>query len=390
MATNPTGPLGINVGGTSVQFQNYTPAQLAAAYAQWIAQNGGDTEANQQAAKNYLMSQGVSPQAIEQAHGIYKTQIGGQTTGPAAPTPIAASVFAKPRPVTQPVGGGVSRNQPGVIQNPVIRNAQQRDAKRAEMDARAAELRAKGPGGLTREESQWLSDYSKSTARVDAIAANGGFRAATPEQKANWAAKNPERAEDFEYLGAGRTAYKPGRSPQEQAAAAQSAQDAASQEAYARQQAERGYQNIGQLFGSGMNALWDSQGNRNRNWNTPVPDLYKVPEGQKQSFLGAALDAINKYDPDGKYNTLGDLDWKGKIAEYDQWHKSGMKTPWYEKPAASTGGAGVPLSPKPAGGVIAEKISPPSPQVAPGQAGPLGTRQSGIINERMKDSTRWR
>jgi hypothetical protein len=49
-----------------------SPAEIAQAYAQFVAGAGGDTQANQQAAVNYLSNLGVNQDTIGQAYGLFK------------------------------------------------------------------------------------------------------------------------------------------------------------------------------------------------------------------------------------------------------------------------------------------------------------------------------
>lgn len=51
---------------------NSSPAAIAAAYRDYVASAGGDTQANQAAAQNYLANLGVSPDTVNQAYGLFK------------------------------------------------------------------------------------------------------------------------------------------------------------------------------------------------------------------------------------------------------------------------------------------------------------------------------
>lgn len=67
---------------------NATPAQIAQAYAGYVQQQGGDTQATQEAAIRYLQQIGVPYATIEAAYPIFKSTY-GQTTTAAAPTTAA-------------------------------------------------------------------------------------------------------------------------------------------------------------------------------------------------------------------------------------------------------------------------------------------------------------
>lgn len=49
-----------------------SPAAIAAAYRDYVASAGGDTQTNQEAAQNYLANLGVSPDTVNQAYGLFK------------------------------------------------------------------------------------------------------------------------------------------------------------------------------------------------------------------------------------------------------------------------------------------------------------------------------
>lgn len=70
-----------------------SPQQIAAAYNQFVAGQGGDTQANQAEAIRYLQSIGVTPEAINQAYDVYKQSYAGppppqMPPAPAPPPPV--------------------------------------------------------------------------------------------------------------------------------------------------------------------------------------------------------------------------------------------------------------------------------------------------------------
>jgi len=84
---------------------NATPAQIAQAYGTYAAANGGDNQANQAAAIQYLQQIGVPYATIEAAYPIYKSSMtqtapaaggGGMLTGGATPVAQAAPMAQAP------------------------------------------------------------------------------------------------------------------------------------------------------------------------------------------------------------------------------------------------------------------------------------------------------
>lgn len=112
-----------------------SPAEIASAYREWSAANGGDTSANQAAAQNYLSSLGVNSGTIGTAYKtyqaapsapVYHAPIAAPTPAPApapvyqapvAPAPVAAPTPA-PAPAPQPAYASLSRaSSPAEIAN---------------------------------------------------------------------------------------------------------------------------------------------------------------------------------------------------------------------------------------------------------------------------------
>lgn len=60
---------------------NASPSQIAAAYANYISGAGGDTDANKQAAIQYLQNIGVPASTIQAAYPVFKSTYGGGSTG---------------------------------------------------------------------------------------------------------------------------------------------------------------------------------------------------------------------------------------------------------------------------------------------------------------------
>ena len=72
-----------------------SPAEIASAYREWSAANGGDTSANQAAAQNYLSSLGINQNTIGAAYNAYQAPV-------AAPAPVYQAPVAAPTPAPAP------------------------------------------------------------------------------------------------------------------------------------------------------------------------------------------------------------------------------------------------------------------------------------------------
>lgn len=74
---------------------NSHPLEIQGAYQEWVAANGGDTEANRATAQGYLANLGVGQQTTNDAYTMYKSQF---APTPAAPTPAAPTPTPTPAP----------------------------------------------------------------------------------------------------------------------------------------------------------------------------------------------------------------------------------------------------------------------------------------------------
>lgn len=77
-----------------------SPAEIASAYKQWAAANGGDTTENQRAAESYLLSLGINQNTINDAYNTYKA--------PAPQTTQQGASYATTQAAQQPVYAGLS------------------------------------------------------------------------------------------------------------------------------------------------------------------------------------------------------------------------------------------------------------------------------------------
>ena len=128
-----------------MQFEHLTsasfPSEIARAYHEWSAANGGDTPANQAAAQNYLSSLGINQNTIEAAYNAYQAPVASVRQAPvAAPTPAPA-----PAPVYQAPVAPAS-----VYQAPVAQQSLSRASSPAEI-ASAYKQWAAANGGDTTE-----------------------------------------------------------------------------------------------------------------------------------------------------------------------------------------------------------------------------------------------
>ena len=130
-----------------------SPAEIASAYREWSAANGGDTSANQAAAQNYLSSLGVNSGTIGTAYQTYQA-------APSAPVyhaPIAAPTPApQPAPVYQAPVAPAPQPAP-VYQAPVA-------PAPAPQPAYASLSRASSPAEIAAVYKQWAAANGGDTA----------------------------------------------------------------------------------------------------------------------------------------------------------------------------------------------------------------------------------